>query len=43
MGDTALYGFQIAEVLDSLCLLSCALLVIIVIGLWARGPYFRKD
>ena len=41
MGDTALYGFQLAEVLDSLRLAIFGLLIF-GIALWVRTAHFGK-
>ena len=41
--EVALYGFQIAEILDSIWFVSCILLFFVGIGIWTRATYFMKD
>ena len=41
--ETALFGFQVAEILDSIWLIWCALLIVFGVGLWFHATYVRQD
>ena len=43
MSETVLYGFQIAEILDSIWLVWCGTLLAVGLGLWFHATYVRKD
>ena len=41
--EVALYGFQIAELLDSIWFVFCILLFFVGVGIWTHATYFMKD
>jgi len=43
VSEVALYGFQVAEILDSIWAVWCGTLLVIGLGLWFHGTYVRKD
>ncbi len=42
MNEASLLAFQMEEVLDSIKLIVCGLVVIAGIGLWIHATYFRE-
>ena len=40
--DVSLFGFQLAEVLDSIWSAWCVLLLVIGVGLWLHATYARE-
>jgi heme/copper-type cytochrome/quinol oxidase subunit 2 len=41
--DAALFGFQIAEILDSIWAAWCIFLLVTGVGLWLHATYVRED
>ena len=41
--ETALFGFQLAEVLDSIGSVWCAILLVAGVGIWFHATYIRED
>ena len=43
MTETSLLAFQMEEVLDSIKMIVCGLVVITGLGLWIHTAYFKED
>ena len=41
--ETALFGFQLAEVLDSIWSVWCVILLVAGVGIWFHATYIRED
>ena len=41
--DASLFGFQLAEILDSIWSAWCVLLLVTGVGLWIHATYARED
>ena len=41
--DASLYGFQVAEILDSIWFVFCILLFFVGAGIWTHATYFMED
>ncbi len=41
--DASLFGFQFAEILDSIWSVWCALLLVVGVGIWTHATYFMED
>ncbi len=41
--DVSLFGFQLAEIIDSIWSVWCALLLIVGVGIWLHATHVRDD
>lgn len=43
MSEMGLYSFQLAEIFDSLTVITSCALLSFGVGLWVHATYFRRD
>ena len=41
--DASLFGFQVAEIPDSIWFVFCILLIFVGVGIWTHATYFMED
>ena len=41
--ETALFGFQVAEILDSIWSVWCVILLVAGVAIWSHATFFMED